>query len=155
MDQIIIIGTQPPCPRCKLLTEVVTQKAKAMGLKAEIRHIAYTSPEAVEIAAAAGLVPGTAKDVAKKAGSEIRWDDRADLPQVFKDQIDHLDQDLKQFTQLFKEVAILDHALRPFEAMAEDLGFLMTPVLIINGQVKHRGSVPLVSEIVNWLNELL
>ncbi len=155
MDQIIIIGTQPPCPRCKLLTEVVTQKAKAMGLKAEIRHIAYTSPEAAEIAATAGLVPGTAKDVAKKTGLEIRWDDASEIPQIFKNQIENLDLDLKPYSQLFKEVAILDHAFRPFENMAEDLGILMTPVLIINGRVKHRGSVPLVSEIVNWLNELL
>lgn len=155
MDQIIIIGTQPPCPRCKLLTEVVTRKAETLGLKAEIRHIAYTSPEASDIAAAAGLVPGTAKDVAKKAGLEIRWDDAAEIPQIFKSQIENLDQDLKPYTQLFREVAVLDHTLRPFENMAEDLGILMTPVLIINGQVKHRGSVPWVSDIINWLNELL
>jgi hypothetical protein len=155
MNQIIVIGTQPPCPRCKLLTEIVTRKAETFGLNAEIRHIAYTSPEAAEIAAAKGLVPGTAKDVAKKAGLEICWDDKAEIPQALQAQIENLDEDLLPYTQLFKEVAILDHTLRPFENMAEDLGILMTPILIINGQVKHRGSVPWVSDIVRWMKELL
>ena len=39
MHQIIVIGTTPPCPRCKLLTEIVTVKTKLLKLDADIRHI--------------------------------------------------------------------------------------------------------------------
>ncbi len=154
MNKIVVIGTQPPCPRCKLLTEIVTQKAEQMGLNAKISHIAYTSQEAADIASDAGLVPGTAKDVAKKAGIEINWGAEVEISQAYHDQIKDLEQNLKPYEQLFKEVAILDNTLRPFENMAKTLGIMMTPVLIINGEIKHQGSVPWVSDIEKWLSAL-
>jgi len=48
----------------------------------------------------------------------------------------------------------LDDYLRPFETKAKDAGILMTPVLIINGKMKHNGSVPGLDKIVDWLSEL-
>jgi len=38
--------------------------------------------------------------------------------------------------------------------MASELGILMTPVLIINGELKHNGSVPKLAQIEEWLMEL-
>lgn len=154
MNKIVVIGTQPPCPRCKLLTDIVTQKAAQMGLDATITHIAYSSQEAADVASDAGLVPGTAKDVAKKAGIEINWGAKVEIPQAYHDQIKDLEQNLRQYESLFKEVAILDNTLRPFETRAIDLGIMMTPVLIINGEIKHQGSVPWVSEIEKWMSAL-
>lgn len=87
MNKIVIIGTQPPCPRCKLLTEIVTQISETMGLRADIRHISYTSDEAAQYADSVGLVPGTAKDVEKKAGIEINWEGKVEIPEEYNNQI--------------------------------------------------------------------
>lgn len=154
MNKILVIGTQPACPRCKLLTEIVTKEVELIGLDADISHIAYTCDEAKDIASILGLVPGTAKEVSKKSGIEINWG--ADvIVQDADEQIRNLGPNLEQFKQLFREVAILDNRLRPFENMAKDVGIMMTPVLIINGEIKHQGSLPRVVDIKKWLSELV
>lgn len=65
-----------------------------------------------------------------------------------------LDSNLNPYENLFKEVYILDNWLRDFENKAEEAGILMTPVLIINGEIKHQGSVAALSQIEEWLLEL-
>ena len=154
MNKIIIIGTQPPCPRCKLLTEIVTEEVKMIGLNAEIRHISYASDEAAAYAGANGLQPGTAKDVSRKVAVEISCDHDSPVSQEAEAQIRDLNPNLKRFEQLFREVAILDQRLRYFEDISVDAGILMTPVLLINGKIMHQGSLPRVSEIEKWLYEL-
>jgi hypothetical protein len=155
MHEIIIIGTVPPCPRCKLLTEVVTEKAKTFGLIANIRHISYTSEEAAELAERAGLKPGTAKDVVKIIGQDInpeKMPKASELPEL--DHIKNLEPEIKKFESLIREVYILDNWLRNFENRAKDVGILMTPVLVIDGEIKYNGSVPDISLINELLGEL-
>ena len=45
----------------------------------------------------------------------------------------------------------LDAFLEPCRAAADRAGFLMTPILVLNGEVKHHGSVPTVEQIRDWL----
>jgi predicted DsbA family dithiol-disulfide isomerase len=155
MNTILIIGTIPPCPRCGLLSEIVAKEVQLLGVEAEVRHIAYTSDEAKEISRTQGLEPGTAKEVAKKLGMEINLgENSSDQMTQYARLNETLDPNLKEFEKLFKKVAILDNLLRPYENMAKETGFLMTPVLIINGEIKHQGSVPSVAMIENWLAKL-
>ena len=126
-----------------------------MEIFGEIHHIAYTSEKAQEIALSFGLTPGTAKDVARVAGRPL---DLAD-PLSMDDTLDEADyanfpKELLDLHQMMKEVAILDHRLRPFEHIALDYGIMMTPVLLINGEVKHQGSVPPLTAIDQWLLQL-
>lgn len=155
MHEIIVIGTVPPCPRCKLLTEVVTVKVNSLGLDAVIWHIAYTSELAAELAGKVGLKPGTAKDVAKIIGQDINLEK---MPKVSKlpelDHIKNLEPEMKQFESLFREVYILDNWLRTFENQAKDVCILMTPALVIDGEIKYNGSVPDLSLIGELLGEL-
>ena len=74
MHDILIIGTEPPCPRCGLITRYIKSRCEALGLNARVRHLAYHEPEAIAFAQSAGLVPGTAKDVALLAGIPIDKD---------------------------------------------------------------------------------
>lgn len=155
MHKILIIGTVPPCPRCKLLTEIVTKLAANIELSAEIRHISYESEEASEIAGRFGLKPGTAKDVAKIIGKDVRLEDMPKASQMpDPESLKNLDSVLKEYETLFKEVDILDNWLRPFEHQSKDAGILMTPVLIIDEEIKHNGSVPDPVQIEKWLSEL-
>ncbi len=152
--EIIVIGTLPPCPRCRLLTEIMERKVKSLKLEASVRHIAYTSEEAAVLAASKGLVPGTAKDVAKKNGAEIRLDDlQADRTPDEPDFPVVTDEALLPLNQLFREVHLLDLRLRHYEHQAADAGILMTPVLVIDGKILHAGSVPGLEDIQKWLSE--
>ena len=152
MHEIIVIGTIPPCPRCKLLTDIVTEKAKVLESIVNIRHISYTSEEAAKLAERAGLKPGTAKDVAKITGEDINLEKMpkaSELPE--SDYIKNLEPEMKIFESLFREVYILDNWLRKFENRAKDVGILMTPVLVVDGEIKYNGSVP----DINFIEDLL
>jgi len=48
----------------------------------------------------------------------------------------------------------MDEALRPCQEKADSLGILMTPVLIVDGEVKHHGSVPPLEQLRPWLADL-
>ena len=150
MQTVVIIGTQPPCPRCKLLTSVLFKKVIEFKIQAEVKHLAYTDSEAKEYANNLGLVPGTAKDVAKRANLRID-----------SDKIDSIIQNSKLSKNTeFKELNDcnwsyeLDEYLRPFQQLANEVGILMTPALIINGDLKHWGSVPKLDQIEYWLHEM-
>lgn len=155
MHQIVIIGTVPPCPRFKLLTDIVKAKVELMKLEAEVKHVAYSSGEAHEIASKVGLKPGTAKDVAQEIGGVV---DALEMPKDVDfselEFLGSLEPELKHLESLFLEVNIMDRWLRPFENEAVKAGILMTPTLIIDGEIEHSGSVPSLKSIDSWLGEL-
>ena len=153
-NQILVIGTIPPCPRCKLLTEILVAEIQSFGTDAEVRHIAYTSEEAFLIARELDLEPGTAKEVAKKIGQTIDLDspNTIEIPPVLWD--DHKYKGLSHLKNLFDQVNILDNRLRVYEDAAEENGILMTPVFMINGDVIYKGSVPDIDFIRSKLGEL-
>jgi len=45
----------------------------------------------------------------------------------------------------------MDEALRTCQEQAESVGILMTPIMVVEGEVKHHGSVPSVEQIRLWL----
>jgi hypothetical protein len=148
MNRIIIIGTEPPCPRCKLMTKIVTDKVKELGINVVINHAVYTDPESGAFAGQLGLEPGTASSVAKKMNVVI--DNSRKIIPDFDSEFNTEYEDYF-FTNWSYE---LDEHLRIYETNAKELGILMTPSLIINGELKHSGSVPRLSQIEAWLMEL-
>lgn len=150
MNSIIIIGVQPPCPRCKLLGNIIDEKVKELQIDAEVKHFAYTDPEAKEFAQSFGLEAGTAKDVSKRINLEI---DSQRVSMAKYDKTIHPDFDFEPYNDC-NWTYELDEALRPVERQAQITGIMMTPVLIINGELKHQGSVPSLSKINEWLTSL-
>jgi predicted DsbA family dithiol-disulfide isomerase len=150
VNQVIIIGTEPPCPRCGLLTQVFKEMVATLGLDARVEHISYSDTAAAEFAAGLGLTAGTAKDVALRMGAELN------LQQV-KDLVENAVSDpgcvYSEFNS-YNWTRDLDQFLKPYELEARHVGILMTPVIIINGKLKHNGSVPAMQEITRWLEEL-
>lgn len=144
-----IIGTDPPCPRCGLLFAVVEEIMAEMGLSPKPRHLVYSGDEALAIAGACGLVPGTAKAVAQAIGRPIP-------AQSMTEVMAHPPQDPSHEYHAFASFGwspALDDLLRPFEEAAPGAGILMTPVLVVDGRVVHRGSVPSRRQIEAWLTE--
>lgn len=160
MNRILVIGTEPPCPRCSLLGMLVTEKVRRMGIEAEVRHLSYTDEESVKFAKSIGLEPGTAKDVAKRINEEIDKEKLAELlkgdvrDEVSSDEGDPEDGCICNAFSSCNWSYELDEFLRPYENRAKEAGILMTPVLIINGELKHSGSVPDIEKINEWMEEL-
>lgn len=149
--EIIIIGTNPPCPRCDLVSLRVeeTVEENALGSLVEITHLAYSEAEAIKIGEKLGRKLGTAKHVAAEGGLEFDkeafncWtEERINAVEVINRPADIWNQ-------------ALDDLLAKYQAMAESVSYLMTPILIVNGEVKHHGSVPARDRILQWIKESL
>jgi hypothetical protein len=125
--KIIIIGTEPPCPRCRETYERVKKVAEGIEPKPVIRKIVYSSDEAQRF----GRV-GTGHEVAEWAGLEIDWNE------VRK----HASGEYNK---------ALDDFLMPLTEEAKRQGWIMTPVVVIDGVVVHFGNVPALAEISSWL----
>jgi hypothetical protein len=143
--EVLIIGTEPPCPRCDLLVLRVEEAATELGRPVVIRHCSYESGEAETVARRVGKRVGTAKQVAKEAGVPTDWDG------VYE-HIEHRKQavgaDRRPADTWTPE---LDAMLEPCRLAAEGSGFLMTPVLVVNGVVRHQGNVPPKDQVKDWL----
>ncbi len=149
-NKIVIIGTEPPCPRCDYVTRMVQDIVAEMGLDASVRHIAYTGDEARGIAEKCGLLPGTAKDVAKTVAVTVDWDR---VYALIGETSPEPDQASCCGTPGQRWSPALDEALRPCEERALEAGIMMTPVLVINGKSVHQGSVPERAQVVQWIKE--
>ena len=150
MNRIVIIGVEPPCPRCKLLGNIIDAKVEELQIEAEVIHLAYSTPEARRIANNFGLVPGTAKDVSVKIQIPI---DSEKVSRAKNSAVIHPEYDFRAYNNC-NWTFELDETLRHFENRAKEVGIMMTPVLIINGELKHQGSVPAMKIIDKWLSEL-
>lgn len=150
MNKIVIIGVEPPCPRCKLLENIIDAKVEELNIEAKIDHLAYNNPEARKIANGFGLVPGTVKDVSGKIQVPI---DREKIRIAKNSRTIHCDYDFRDYNNS-NWTYELDEVLRLFENRANEVGIMMTPVLIINGELKHQGSIPSFSKINEWLLNL-
>lgn len=154
MNRIIVVGLVPPCPRCGLLTEVLEQMVGTLAVDAEIRHIDVATEEAKSLAAGFGLAAGTAHDVEKKTGIKLDWQARKPITAEDRQRIDALPEYLRQYADRFEIVAQLDNLIRPLSDKAQAAGIMMTPTLIINGELKYHGSLPPVADIEQWLTAL-
>jgi hypothetical protein len=115
---IVVIGVVPPCPRCARMYDLAVEIADELGIEVEMRKIAYDSEEAKRY----GKV-GTAHHIAEWANMEIDW---SKIREIISE----------GWSQEF------DDFLMPCTKKAEEEGWLMTPVLLINGKVAFSGYVP-------------
>lgn len=146
--EVWIISVDPPCPRCDLARQRAERLAKEMGLSVNVRNLIYSDSEAREFARSVGKELGTAKDVVEKAGIEMDWNQVAAVyenPPSQPEDIDIIDGPARRWSPEF------DEALRPCQEKADSVGLLMTPVVVVQGEVKHHGSVPSVEQLRSWL----
>lgn len=127
--EIIIVGADPPCPRCWETYDRVMKTVKKIDPTISIKKIVYSSEEAQNF----GRL-GTAHDVAQWAGIGMDWDRIRELASG-------------EWTQE------LDRLLMPLKERAEKENWIMTPVVVIDGKVQHFGCVPEMDELRSWLIE--
>ena len=147
--EILVIGTEPPCPRCDLLglwvDEIIT--AEGLAQKVIVKYLAFNDPEAKILAAEKNKKVGTAKHVAHKAKIYL---DKSAVDAWFKNrkaEVPHFSRP----ADLWNEE--LDRILSECQQAAGTVSYLMTPVLVLNREVKHHGSVPARADVVNWIRK--
>ena len=116
--KITVIGVVPPCPRCKHIYDLAVEVASELGIEVEMKKIAYDAEEAQKY----GKV-GTAYHIAEWANMEVDW---SKIREIISE----------DWSQEF------DDFLMPCTKKAEEKGWLMTPVLLIDGKVAFMGYVP-------------
>ena len=110
------------------------RRAEEIGLSVRVKSLSFQSPEAQGLATGWQRELGTARDVARKGSADVDWGLVASLMK-------------KEYSP------DLDKELRPCLELADKIQILMTPVLIVNGRLKHHGSVPESELIRTWLRE--
>jgi hypothetical protein len=141
--EIIIIGTEPPCIRCHTTFKRASEVAAQFPRKIEVKKIAVNSPEAQQYGK---VEPGHRIEEAGNVKPDLEKMKKLilELEEFKTDE----EKNRKQIDAGLKE---LETILNPVKEKARELGFLMTPVLIVNGQVKSMGYVPSGEEIKAWL----
>ncbi|OPY78743.1 MAG: hypothetical protein A4E64_00681 [Syntrophorhabdus sp. PtaU1.Bin058] len=146
--EVRIIGTDPPCPRCAISGCIVAEVAAESRVPISIEHMSYETEKAIRIGKDIGMIVGTAKHVASAANVTVDWMavhriiENPPSPQ-------RLCRDPKGIASKWSPE--LDAMLRPCEEAASAAGILMTPVLIIGGEIVHSGSVPTRGKVRDWL----
>ena len=116
--KITVIGVVPPCPRCQRIYDLAVEVANELGIEVEMQKIVYDSEEAQRY----GKV-GTSHDIAEWANMEMDW---CKIREIVSE-------------GWSKE---LDDFMMPCAKKAEEEGWLMTPVLLIDDKVAFMGYVP-------------
>lgn len=140
--EIIVIGTEPPCVRC-LTTYNRAKEVARQFPDIEVRKVAIHTPEAAKYGKVeSGHGIGEAAKV--KGDPEKMKQLMGELIPLMKDEKnneDLIDARLKE----------LEKVLQPVKEKARELGYLMTPVLIIDDEVKSMDYVPSKEEILAWI----
>lgn len=133
--KVLVIGTEPPCPRCALLCRMV-ERAASDGIDLELDHCAFEDGKALELSSRSGRSVGTAKHVARAAGIAVDWDAVYGVIERARTALPPGSDIADAWTPE------LDALLEPCRQAADSAGFYMTPVLVVDGVVVHHGSVP-------------
>ncbi len=124
---------------------VLIENAESSEMMINLQHCSFDSPLAKEIGQKLNLKIGTAKHVSMKANIPMDWDLVYDL---INDKKQSLPKDSSPSDTWSPE---LDLALEPCHKSAEYAGYLMTPILIVDGNVVHSGDVPSQVKVFFWL----
>ena len=141
--EIVIIGTEPPCIRCHTTFKRAKEVAGQFSKKIEVKKLAIHTKEAEKYG-----------KVEAGHGIEVAGKVKPDFEKMIKlmRELDELKADEEKNERLIDaRLKELEKILAPVKEKAKELGYLMTPVLVINGLVKSMDYVPSKEEIRAWI----
>lgn len=141
--EIVVIGTEPPCIRCHTTYKRAREIAQHFSTNIEVKKVAIHTEEAEKygkVEAGHGISEaGNIKPDFERMGKLMR-------------ELDELKIDEEKNENLIDEkLHDLEIVLTPVKEKAKELGYLMTPVLVINDKVKSMDYVPSKEEIEAWI----
>ena len=141
--EIVVIGTEPPCIRCHTTFKRAKEVARKFSEEIEVKKAAIHTEEADKygkVEAGHGIgEAGKIKPDVEKMGKLMQELDKLKADEENNENL--IDTKLKE----------LEIVLQPIKEKAKELGYLMTPVLAVNSQVKSMDYVPSKEEIRAWI----
>jgi len=141
--EIVIIGTEPPCIRCHTTFKRAKEVAQQFPQNIEVKKVAIHTKEAEKYG-----------KVEAGHGIEVAGKVKPDFEKMMKlmRELEELKADEDRNERLIdSRLKDLEKVLAPVKEKAKELGFLMTPVLVVNGNVKSMDYVPSKEEIKAWI----
>ena len=127
--KVTVIGVVPPCPRCKHMYDLAEGAAEELGVEVAMDWRGAWTGKAQKY----GKV-GTAHHIAEWTGMEMDW---SKIREIISEE----------------QSQELDVFLMPCTRKAEEKGWLMTPVLLIDDEVAFSGYVPKKEDIKEALKK--
>jgi hypothetical protein len=141
--EIVVIGTEPPCIRCHTTFKRAKEVAQQFPGDIDVKKAAIHTAEANKYGKVeAGHGIGEAGNI------------KPDIESMGKllQELEELKANEEKNEELIDaKLKGLEKVLSPVKEKAKELGFLMTPVLVVNGQVKSSDYVPSKEEIRAWI----
>jgi hypothetical protein len=141
--EILVIGTEPPCIRCLTTYKRAKEIAQQFPGGVEVRKIEMTSEEATRYGKI-GSGGSLSKVTSVKPNFEKVVKVSSEIGELVKDEARNADL----IEAKLKEI---DMVLQPVKVESKEMGYLMTPVLVVNGQVKCMDHVPEKEAIRTWV----
>lgn len=141
--EIVVIGVEPPCIRCHTTFKRAREVAQQFSEPIEVKRAAIHTPEAAKYG-----------KVEAGHGIEQAGNVKPDFDKMRKllQELEELKKDEDKNESLIDaRLKDLEKVLEPVKKKAKELGYLMTPVLVVNGKVKSMDYVPSKEEIKAWI----
>jgi hypothetical protein len=145
--EVIVIGPDPPCIRCSTVHRLAKEVGEQYPGNVEVRRISASSEEAERY----GKIEGGHHIAAAHNVSH----DHEKIESLMKE-IEELKKNEQNNHSLISDrFKAIDEALKPIKEKAKEEGYLMTPVLIVNGKIKSMDYVPEKERIKEWVESEL
>jgi len=144
MIEVLVIGPEPPCIRCQVALKRVKEVAQQYA-EVEVKKIPSDTEEAKKYGRVAG-----GHVIAETEKVEHNHHRIEELRGQLEGQTENKDAALVETT-----MDEIEKELTPVKEKARERGYLMTPVVIVNGQIKSSGEIPKKDEIQAWVQAAL
>ncbi len=145
---VVVIGPEPPCVRCLNLHRFAKEVAAQFSTEViEVRKIFSHSDEARRYGRVEGGGHIAEREKVNADGTKLKR---------LMGEVEELERSGAASSGVIEaKLGEIDTTLIPVRQKAEEIGSLMTPVLVINGKVKSAGYVPKKGEIRQWIESEL
>jgi hypothetical protein len=145
--EILIIGPEPPCVRCINTAKFAKEVAEQYSGKVTVRKINTHAAEAQKYGKIEG--GGTIAEIEK-----INYDSEG-FKKLMQEAGRLTSEEQKNESLVQGKLQEIQETLTPITEKAKEAGYLMTPVVVVNGKVKSMGYVPDKEEIRKWVESEL
>ena len=140
--EVIVIGPEPSCIRCQTALKRAKEAAQEFSNEVVVKKIAVDSEEARQYGwTESGHVIAEVEGV-KHDHEKI---------QELRSKVEGEGSELKDAQLVNSVMEEIEKEITMIKVTAKKRGYLMTPVVVINGKVKSAGEVPEKEELLKWM----
>jgi len=141
--EILVIGPEPPCVRCINTYKFAKEVAEQFPEEVTVRKIATHSEEAKKYGKVEG--GGGIAEIEK-----VDFDSEG-VKSLMQEVGGLMSDEEKNKSSIKGKLQEIQEKLTPVTKKAEEAGYLMTPVVVVNDKVKSMGYVPDKEKIRKWV----